>query len=250
MHTNLQKKGIGNDLADINAISGTLDLSWNEISDDGALRISELLRKCSLQTLLLTNNLIGSEGIFYIFRAIDDPQTPGLVTLDLAGNRIGDQGAEQISHVIKHRHCSLRTLNIAQNSISVSGARCIASAISSSDCLLRSLTLDMNPIGNEGACHLARAVHLGRGHRLRVLSVWGCGITPPLREILDNTTSHRSSLETAVMNQITSETQTASGLRGLLALVLHLQWFHLPHQILAKLSPLITLCEFGTSESL
>ena len=157
-----------------------LNLSRNEISDDGALAISDCIKShtcllelnlsmnaindCGardiaeaicvntvLQKLDLSNNYITSWGAKKIAGAIQANTT--LNTLDITNNKVGDDGAAAISDSLK-TNTSLQSLSIAGNYITNEGAQKIAEAIRANTTLY---TLDIanNKVGDDGAAAIS-----------------------------------------------------------------------------------------------
>jgi Ran GTPase-activating protein (RanGAP) involved in mRNA processing and transport len=143
------------------AISGnntliSLDLSDNKIDDKGIIELANALAsKHALATLNLSGNLISKAGAEAIHKAFG-PGQHALVELQLSRNNLGDDGAAQIAELIKvNPH--LTTVNIAGNKIGNRGANSLAAAIQSTDSDIVSIDLSNNDIGNEGALALSKA---------------------------------------------------------------------------------------------
>jgi len=92
---------------------------------------------------------------------------PHLVSLNLYGNNIDDDGARYIADALKVNH-SLEELNLRDNKISADGAKQIAYALKVNHSL-KSLNLGNNKIGDEGAKQIADA--LKDNHSLEELNL-------------------------------------------------------------------------------
>ena len=132
-----------------------LNLSNNNLYDDGAAAISDGLKSNnSLQILNMNNNKITSKGVEKVTEAIKVNTT--LQKLDIGGNTISDDGAATISDVLKTNRTLLQ-LNISQNNISDKGAQEIAKAIQI-NLSLQNINISKNYISSEGLLYLMEAV--------------------------------------------------------------------------------------------
>ena len=102
-----------------------LNLSINDIGDDGAIILAEGLKfNCPLKELDLSRNNITSTGV----TAIMHYACP-LRSVDFSGNNIGDDGAKEVADKLKYK--SLEELNLSQCDIGADGAEALADAIPS-----------------------------------------------------------------------------------------------------------------------
>jgi len=96
-----------------------LDLSCNNIGDEGAKMIADALKvNQRLKTMSLIGNIIGDDGAKFIADALKDNHC--LKMLLLSNNSICDDGAKMIADAMKVNH-SLRTLVLSDNKISSDG---------------------------------------------------------------------------------------------------------------------------------
>ena len=96
-----------------------LDLSCNNIGDDGAKQIADALKvNQRLKTMSLIGNIIGDDGAIFIADALKDNHC--LKMLLLSNNSICDDGAKMIADAMKVNH-SLMTLYLSDNKISSDG---------------------------------------------------------------------------------------------------------------------------------
>lgn len=137
-----------------------LDLSCNEIGDEGAESLATLTQ---LITLSLKHNNISSTGAAHLARLIS------LQSLDLQSNWIGDDGIQSLSPLVRLTSLNLwgnrltstgagyltsfgelANLVLSYNKIQDAGAGCLANLLN-----LTSLELIDNGIGNEGVSKVA-----------------------------------------------------------------------------------------------
>ena len=97
----------------INHSLKALYLSSNNIGDDGAKIISDALKvNHSVESLILGSNMIGDDGVKAIADALGINHS--LEKLDLRDNKIGDDGTKAITNALKDNH-SVKTLNLRNN---------------------------------------------------------------------------------------------------------------------------------------
>ncbi len=106
-----------------------LNLSFSDISDQGAAALAEGLSFAKL------------------------------VTLDLAGNAIGDAGAQSLASVVKS-HPTLASLDLHRNRIGPLGAQAMGVALIA-NAALTSLDLTCNPIPEDGGSQHIKAMKAG-----------------------------------------------------------------------------------------
>ena len=87
----------------------------------GAICISEVLGKCSLQVLNMSLNIIGDDGITTIARTLSNSQISELYVMECA---ITLTGARSLAAGLLVNN-SVRRLNVSDNPITVEGARLI-----------------------------------------------------------------------------------------------------------------------------
>ena len=132
-----------------------LNLSNNNLSDDGASTISDCLKSNnSLQELYMSNNKITSEGAKMVGEVIKVNTT--LQKLDISQNRISDDGAATISDGLKTNR-TLLEINISQNSVADKGAQEIAKAIQTNSSL-QNVDISKNYISSEGLLNFMEVV--------------------------------------------------------------------------------------------
>lgn len=118
----------------------SLDLSGNDILDNGLVRLCAALDKNkTLEQLILCGWLSTSFLVvrFYVVRQFECITPLFFNQVDLlncAGNRIGDQGVRAIANVLKSE-CSLRWLSLSDNDITCLGCFHLAGALESNTSL-------------------------------------------------------------------------------------------------------------------
>ncbi len=124
-----------------------LNLSRNNISDEGIEALAKSGNVKNLTNLDLSDNNIGPEGA----KALADGSLTNLVELDLSENNISDEGIEALAKGESLKN--LTSLHLNCNSIGNKGAKALAKSEKLKN--LTDLNLDTNGIGSEGAKALA-----------------------------------------------------------------------------------------------
>lgn len=159
-----------------------VDLSMNDVGDDGAGKVAVALREwrhvCSL---MMKSNVIGPKGAGRIAEALRD--CVGLVRLDLAENEMGDEGVGRLAAVLPVL-TALEFLDLASNEIGDEGAESLAAALGDGG-KLQHLILRDNMIADEGAGFVALGLKRCRGLRLvdLVANRFGASLVKTLREV-------------------------------------------------------------------
>jgi hypothetical protein len=119
-----------------------LDLSSNDINDQGAIALAQIYkklsnsdRKCSLSTLYLSNNRIGNAAAVEFSKCLLQNET--LMLLDLSYCRIADSGGLSFAEALP-LNSHLQTLNLSHNRLSRALGERFESALAS-----RSETLEL-----------------------------------------------------------------------------------------------------------
>ena len=147
-------------------------LGSNEIHEEGASHIAELLNSTNVVScLLLGGNPIGDKGLQTIFNALEQNKTLKLLNVSDCG--LTDTGVASLADAL-HTNSTLESLTISGNHVSKEGASHIAQVLNSSS-QLNSLLLSSNPIGDEGLQIIFDA--LKQNKTLKFLRVTSCGMT-------------------------------------------------------------------------
>ena len=110
----------------INSTLCKLNLSSNNITDEGAKKLAEAIQvNTTLQELNMSSNKITDEGAKQLGKAIEVNRT--LQELNISSNKITDEGAKQLGKAIEVNR-TLQELNISKNWISKEGVMRIVEA--------------------------------------------------------------------------------------------------------------------------
>jgi len=131
----------------------SLNLSRNFLSDDHISILAPAISKCSeLKIMDLSWNEIGNEGAIALSRSI--PRS--ITELDISYNVIGQDGCNELFKLLEDPS-HLRSLNLSGNFLSDDHISILAPAISKCS-NLEIMDLSLNAIGNEGAIALSRSI--------------------------------------------------------------------------------------------
>ena len=149
-----------------------LDLSNNNLSDDGAVTISDGLKNNNtLLELNISHNNITNKGIKNITESIQVNTT--LKKLDLSHNVISDDGTVTISDGLKNNN-TLLELNISHNNITNKAIKYITESIQVNT-TLKKLNLSHNILSDDGATLISS--YLKSNNSLLELNISHNGIT-------------------------------------------------------------------------
>ncbi|XP_047464165.1 NLR family CARD domain-containing protein 3-like [Mugil cephalus] len=172
-----------------------LDLSDNNLTDAGLMKLSDGLKNSTLETLRLRScNL--TEHSSDSLQSIISSASCMLKVLDLHDNDFQDEGVKKFSVGLGSPHCKLEVLDLSLCRVTEEGCTFLASALNSSR--LRKLDLSYNHPGNSGL-KLLTALLEDPKCSLEKLSVEQCGesrIQPGPKKYtdkltLDPDTAHR-----------------------------------------------------------
>ena len=137
----------------------TLNLGWNNITDEGVKHLSTALKhtNCKLDSLNLEYNNITDEGVKHLSTALTHTNCK-LNILNLRRNNITDDGVEHLSTALTHANCKLNKLNLACNNITDEGVKHLSTALTHANCKVNKLNLVYNNITDEGVKHLSTAL--------------------------------------------------------------------------------------------
>jgi hypothetical protein len=131
----------------------TFDISFNQITEKGALHIGKALKaNTSLKILDMRQNRLSDSGICWIAEALQSNTT--LTTIYLGENQIGDEGARFLAEALQ-KNATLKELLLWRNLITDIGIKYIAESLIRNT-TLKSLDLQTNRITDEGIKHLAK----------------------------------------------------------------------------------------------
>ncbi|XP_076835971.1 NACHT, LRR and PYD domains-containing protein 12-like [Brachyhypopomus gauderio] len=156
-----------------------LNMNHNKLGDSGVKQLSALLeyRHNKLEILDLSNCNVTEEGCATLASALRSNHSSHLKELNLNRNKPGDSGVEQLSALLKNRHCKLEILELSGCCIPEEGCVALVSALRSNPSShLRELNLDINKPGDSGVKQLSAL--LKNSHcKLEKLELCDCSIT-------------------------------------------------------------------------
>ena len=131
-----------------------LDVSGLNIGPEGAAYLAGC-RGIVLHNLKVSGCKLGSTGADKIGEMVC--YNKSIASVNLAYNKIGDNGVTKlVCHLEKYPN-SVHTLNLEGNSIGVAGARCLGKLIKTKNSSLTSIELSYNPLKDKGVCHILQA---------------------------------------------------------------------------------------------
>ena len=150
----------------LKSVKGILDfdLSGNNLQSLGCIEIAKLLPGnehnqgfCELESLDISGNNITDEGVKRLSTALKHTNCK-LNSLDLSRNNITDKGVKHLSTALKHTNCKLNSLDLWLNNITDESVKHLSTALTHTNCKLNSLDLDNNNITDDGVNHLSTAL--------------------------------------------------------------------------------------------
>ncbi|KFH62132.1 hypothetical protein MVEG_11771 [Podila verticillata NRRL 6337] len=138
----------------IRPVKSVLELNVDLVLPEDLIKISDTpshLRKLSFGMVPGSNGVKGFGLLPEVIKI-----NPGLTTLDLQRNSIGDRGAQALSEALK-TNSALTTLFLYNNSIGDNGAQALSEALKTNS-TLTTLSLESNSVGDNGAQALAEAL--------------------------------------------------------------------------------------------
>ncbi|XP_022808463.1 NACHT, LRR and PYD domains-containing protein 12-like isoform X1 [Stylophora pistillata] len=136
-----------------------LDLSYNQVTDAGAVSLCQALQTPTykLTTLDLMSNQITDAGVVSLCQALQTP-TCTLTTLYLGANQLTDAGAVSLCQALQTPTCKFTTLHLNANQITNAGVVSLCQALQTPTCKLATLYLSENQITNAGVVSLCQTL--------------------------------------------------------------------------------------------
>ncbi|CAB1341033.1 unnamed protein product [Coregonus sp. 'balchen'] len=182
--TNKDALALSRTLRDNDSVTG-LDLRYNCITDEGAEHLADLLQEnVCLRSLDLMCNDIQTDGAEYIAKSLTSNEA--LLSLRLTGNKIGNRGAMHLASMLQ-RNSTLQELDmadsdlildLASNRIEDDGALYLSQAIALPTCNLKALSIPSNNIATVGLVSLSRAMQAN--NTLTHIYIWGNRLEEPV----------------------------------------------------------------------
>ncbi|CAE8738874.1 unnamed protein product [Polarella glacialis] len=180
-------------LLDISSGATEVDVSDQQIGDDGVVRLAEALTEAleSSSTVIdiyLDGNGITDQGVECLAEFLE--KSGSVVQFSLYNNSVTDAGATRLARSLAC--CAqLQTLDLRENAVADAGASALAEALERG-AALQFLLLKDNDVGDDGAKRLAEAVRrCGSGGPLRQLDLESNKITAlgstALKEVREST---------------------------------------------------------------
>lgn len=145
----------------------SLDLSDCSFEDDGAEQLAEAVGKQKqLQYLKLRDASLGVDGAVAVVKALVKSKIE-LLSLDLSGNELADEGFEAIAPLLKSQ-TSLKVLRLDENEVTSEGLKAFVAAIGDSLPALEELSLCGNEITAKGAIAVVEKLVPSKTHLRRL----------------------------------------------------------------------------------
>jgi Ran GTPase-activating protein (RanGAP) involved in mRNA processing and transport len=136
-----------------------LSLVNTNLNDQTVKPIAEVLEKLSLKSLNLAKNKIGAVGAEELSKGI--AQNVSLTDLNLEDNLIDDGGASTLFANIAAKP-ALTSINLNGNKIGAAGAKALSENLGNNDHALPHLLLSRNHLGDDGAAAIAHLLSSNR----------------------------------------------------------------------------------------
>ncbi|CAF0898511.1 unnamed protein product [Rotaria sordida] len=132
-----------------------LSLDWNQLGDDGASLMADLLQSnTTLRSVYLNANRISAIGARELADMLHVNTT--LTHLELTSNSIGDSGVIAIARALQENR-TLQALNLSQTDMTLDGVQQLANMLELNT-TLKVLRIKHNDLGDEGVMIIARAL--------------------------------------------------------------------------------------------
>jgi Ran GTPase-activating protein (RanGAP) involved in mRNA processing and transport len=164
----------------------TLVLEDNALGPDSAFEVARILRRSSLKTLNLAGNRILDDGA----KAIADvlPSNSTLTSLNLEYNDITSVGIESVSQALM-QNVSLQELSLASNDLRFGGMEHLADALAVNQALIK-LDLDSTLIVEDDIDLLVKVLR-SPNSKVMTISIDGNGFAPHSVEMLEDAVRRR-----------------------------------------------------------
>ena len=142
----------------------SLDLSGNQITDDGVSSLCQVLQTATskLPKLVLSGNQITDAGVVSLCHALQT-ETCGITTLNLSFNQITDAGVVSLCQALQKAVCKVKTLDLSLNQITDVGVDTLCQALQTETCKVTTVDLSSNQITDVGKESLANLLKLNPG---------------------------------------------------------------------------------------
>lgn len=122
--------------------------------------LTEVLKdkKCKIETLSLTNNLISIKGALAISQGLC--LNKSIKILEMQGNMLGPKGCYLLCEALKDSYSRITSLDLSYNDIRCTGAHSLSLALNSTQ--IKELRLQGNNIASEGLISLFKSLKTSR----------------------------------------------------------------------------------------
>jgi len=130
-----------------------INLSDCNIEDDGAIALAATFPYNNINRIILTRNQIKRDGAIALAHGFRNSKA-GMVSIDLKGNQIGNEGAIAFSEMLKHNN-TVTSVYIGCNNIDDNGAVVFAEMLKHNN-TITDIDFWLNQIGNNGMIALSK----------------------------------------------------------------------------------------------
>ncbi|XP_053193575.1 NACHT, LRR and PYD domains-containing protein 12-like isoform X2 [Scomber japonicus] len=152
-----------------------LDLSHNKFHDRGLKLLSEVLNKCSLKTLRLSDCGIKEDGCKCLALALSS-NSSHLKNLDVSRNSFGEQAVAHLCGFLRQPDCQLERLWLSKTNLQKENAAALSSALTSNLSQLRELDLGENTLEDAGVMEISSLLK-DPNCQMKTLRLAGCRFT-------------------------------------------------------------------------
>ncbi|KAM4532822.1 NACHT, LRR and PYD domains-containing protein 12-like isoform 2-T2 [Fundulus diaphanus] len=150
-----------------------LDLSKNKFHDEAMKLLSDVLRRCCLETLRVSECGLKAKGCTDLASALySNPSS--LKNLDLSRNSFDRTSVDKLSVFLKHPDCQLHRLWLSKTNLQREDAAVLVSALNPIH--LKELDLGANQIGDAGVQEIS-ALQQSPNSKIEALRLEGCRFT-------------------------------------------------------------------------
>ena len=170
-----------------------MSMGWNKITRLGASILAGALthRSCVLETLCLSVNDLGDDGINLIFKALANNQSK-LKNLDIGNNHVTEKGVGSIAETLKTNK-TLTHLCLNGNPISDEGIRVLLDAIAKSNTTLEEMNLCNNSLITDAS--VDTLLHfIGHNRSLKYLRITGSGLSKASKDRVEHVSRIKGNL--------------------------------------------------------
>ena len=155
----------------------TLDLSFNEIGDDGMPNLCDTLEKNldRLRTLIIQGCSVTSAGTFWLGQVFGNKNCE-ISHLDISHNAKGDEGARMLCDGFRKGNCELDVLDLSYCKLTPACMPYLIEFVEDKNCRLTHLVFTGNDIGDEGVGMLFNALRV-KQCSLTKLDLYECSLT-------------------------------------------------------------------------